>query len=101
MTEGKYYFEIDRLQSAGIVRIFHESNVTWNFNCIIPIDTKEEDVSGLINGIINNIKDAVRKRKTWRFKETANRRKKMMKNHSGYRVKPFLDDAMHKRHDKK
>lgn len=69
--------QIDSLASCGIVRIDNTVGNDYEFKCLVPNDVKEEDVSAYITGILLSMKDKVQARKSWRFKEKAQKSKKV------------------------
>lgn len=69
-------FEIDSLAYAGIVRIEKTEPNTFKFNCLVPSNMKEDEVSDFICSILDSIKDQVKSRKSWRFNERRNKERK-------------------------
>jgi len=103
-------FEIDALSTAGIIRMGNEeSNAnTFDFNCLVPDHVKEEEVADYVCRILDCLKDKMKERKSFRFKDKLHKRKgnpkdkkhsgrKYYDKPSGTKVGPVLKAALDKR----
>ena len=72
------------------------SRHSYGFNCLVPNSVKEEDVGKYIIALLDNVKDEVSKRKSWRFKEKKSKKKEYRRRESpsGQKIKPLLDKAL-------
>ena len=93
--------ELDSIPAAGILRMNSEGPTSYMFSCYIPNEVKENDAANYICSLLDSMKDQVRERKSWRFKE---RRQKQSKNDKpkhkdrpfGQPLKAKLDKALNK-----
>ena len=65
--------ELDSIPAAGILRMNCDGPTSYTFNCHVPISVKENDTADYVCSLLDAMKDQVRERKSWRFKERRQR----------------------------
>ena len=114
MSDGNgNYFHLDSLNTCGIVRIHHDGENSYGFNCLVPNTVKEEDVPNYICGLLDSLKDEIRERNSWRFrdhkkpvekpssKQSSKPISKKQRVPSGRRLGPLIDEALKKKNKKR